>query len=255
MNDRVLLLIGLLVLPLLVKAEDQADSAIITTEEVEQFAEGYLQKGVELGVGFGVSTASFSTDSSHEVDSATMTSGFSFSPVIGFKSELNKFKDSNFGYYYHTVLTTYELDKQDLDLNSDLLLSDVENMGEVDLGTSVKGVALSVTPVFVYEKVFSSNAKLHAGLGVGLGYLSVKGDYFETEESASLACRASTTITQVQQSCVKQNIDESGVDVSVGLLLGYYYKNYALSITNAGPTVSNAQFSEYKFNVSYVVKL
>jgi hypothetical protein len=225
------------------------------TELAAVLAMEHLSRGIEVGLSFGTTEALITTDSTSDTDAATMTSSLSVTPVIAIKGSLNKFKDSNFGYYYQVVVAPYKLGMQNLEDNSDIRLSNVDDLSEVDLGTSIKGVALAVTPVFVYDHRISRDSIFQYGLGVGLGFMTAKGNYYDTEEAAGSACNNSVSIAQVQQNCVKQSIDKSGVDISIGLIFAYHYKNYGFSLTFGGPTVSNVQFNDVKISLSYVIHM
>lgn len=219
-----------------------------------QFDLNDILRGVSIGLSYSTVELFISenSDEDNENNSATMSSAFVLTPVIGYSTDLNKFGDSNFGYYLETIWKEYELDRQSLNgTDSPMKLSDVSDPDLIDLGTSIKGTTLAVTPILAYEIPILMGINMQLGMGFGLGYLSVKGSYYETDEAASEVCRSSTTIAELKSSCLKQKVNDDGFTTSVGFLAKLSYKNLSLSAVMSGPGFSNYDYNEVAVVLNY----
>lgn len=234
---------------------DRAESiALPSSVNESQFDLNDLLRGVSIGLSYSTVELfiSESSDEDNENNSATMSSEFLLTPIIGYSTDLKKFGDSNFGYYLETIWKEYELDRQSLNgTDSPMKLSDVSDPDLVDLGTSIKGTTFAVTPILAYEIPILMDIYMQLGMGFGLGYLSVKGDYYETDETASEVCRRSSTIAELKSNCLKQKVNDDGFTTSVGFLAKLSYKNLSLSAVMSGPGFSNYDYNEVAVVLNY----
>lgn len=108
---------------------------------------------------------------------AEMKSKAGFFPTLSLNFEPNYlFDDSHWGYQFQFDASLFEVDRQVI-------------AGEAvkDLGTSMTGYSFSVVPSIFYhfKKANTQGWHFKSGLGVGVGYLNIKGDFRITNASHS----------------------------------------------------------------------
>lgn len=156
----------------------------------------------------------------------TLSEEFSYTPYIILGSPYKYFGESNWGGLMEYSFSTFNLSQQTV--NEEL----------VDLGTSVKGYDLFVTPTVFYS-FFGQNASvkydhtLITGLGVGIGYLKATGDIIFTESTRE-----------------RHEIDVSGPGLAVSIFIDYRIGNFSTRISGGGTTYTqdNLEYDAFAFS-------
>lgn len=161
---------------------------------------------------------------------AMMDSGLNYQPSISVRSSVFYFeKESNWGYHYQLDGATFNINKQEIPG-----LEDVQ-----DLGTEVKGYSLYAVPVAYYH--FNRNEpgkwSYKAGLGVGIGYLKLSGNFRITDTS------------HPEYNQVKQ-VDADGFDIAVGVYFEAVFDRHVITVQNYGPTLDDGTYEYLQHNVA-----
>ena len=108
---------------------------------------------------------------------------------------------------------------------------------DVDLGTSASGFYAYITPMLFYnigDKMIH-DGKVHSlKLGIGIGYLKVKGDMIFTEKNPS----------------ERHVFDIRDYGSAVGVMLDYRYDRFFARVTGAGPFIDEGAFEYQLFDIS-----
>ncbi|MDO6706122.1 hypothetical protein [Photobacterium sp. 1_MG-2023] len=136
------------------------------------FAFPAASQAVELAVGLQSTFTNIEIqDPEHgDKDVAVMTSGFHILPTASLVSSPYYFaEDSNFGVQFQLDWSFFKAGQQELQNSRE----------KVDLGTSVKGYAMTAVPVLFYHWHRDAGADWNTkvGIGFGAGYLDLKGHY------------------------------------------------------------------------------
>jgi hypothetical protein len=178
----------------------------------------------------GVSVNSIDIDVYNEGSSSTngtLSEDFSYTPYIILGSPYKYFGESNWGGLMEYSYSTFNLSQQTV--NDEL----------VDLGTSVKGHDLFVTPTVFYS-FFGQNPSvkydhtLIAGLGVGIGYLKATGDIIFTESTQE-----------------RHEIDVSGAGMAISIFMDYRIGNFSTRISGGGTSYTQDNFDYDAFAFSW----
>lgn len=136
-------------------------------------------------------------------------------------------ENKKWGYYFETGFSNFSMKKQNVGYD------------ERDLGTSVDGNYWYVAPVgfYLFGPVPKNKNELSviAGVGVGVGYLSAKGDMLLTEDG-------SNELLQV---------DVKGTDLAVSVLLEARYGAWMTRIYGGGPSLDKGESSYSIFAFSW----
>jgi len=141
-------------------------------------------------------------------------------PSLTLKTKERYFGSSNFGYTAEMMAWYMKLDRQ-------------RKAGkEVNLGTSVRGYFGYLTPTLYYRfgdkySIDSSNWMSTLGIGLGVGYLNVKGSMITTETSPNRL----------------EQIHDVGFGASTGLFLEVMKNGWFLRLTNFGPILNNGSLN------------
>ena len=157
----------------------------------------------------GVSVNSVDIDVYNEGSTSTngtLSEEFSYAPYIILGSPYKYFGESNWGGLMEYSFSTFNLSQQTV--NDEL----------VDLGTSVKGYDVFVTPTVFYS-FFGQNPSIKydhtliTGLGICIGYLKATGDIIFTESTQE-----------------RHEIDVSGPGLAVSIFMDYRIGNFSKRI-------------------------
>jgi len=156
----------------------------------------------------------------------TLSEDFSYTPYIILGSPYRYIGESKWGSFIEYSISTFNLNQQMV--NDEL----------VDLGTSVKGYDIFVTPTLFYS-FFGQNPSIKhdqtllSGIGVGVGYLKATGDIIFTETTQE-----------------RQDIDVSGLDLAVSIFVDYRIGNFTTRITAGGTTYTrdNLDYQAFAFS-------
>ncbi|HKI62466.1 MAG TPA: hypothetical protein VKA31_09255 [Mariprofundaceae bacterium] len=137
-------------------------------------------------------------------------------PSITLKTRERYFGDSNFGYTAEAMAWYMRLNRQKVGRN------------EVDLGTSARGYFAYLTPSIYYRfgdrySMESPGWMTTVGVGLGVGYLNVKGTMMTTGTTPGTL----------------QNINYSGFGASTGLFIEVMKSNWFLRLSSFGPALNN----------------
>jgi len=197
--------------------------------------EGMLS-GHRLTAGVTVNLVEFDVYNRDSTDpNGTLSQDFSYAPIFRLGGPYNFIGKSNWGGMLEYSFTTFKLDQQLVD---DQL---------VDLGTSVDGYYVFVTPALFYSFGQSLSAELNrntliAGLGVGLGYLNASGDIRFTETTGELHA-----------------FDVSGLALAISLFVDFRRGEFASRLSGGLTTYSKGDFDYdsfgFEWEFSYVFDL
>lgn len=147
---------------------------------------------------------------------AEMVDKASIWPSVSLKTKERYFYDSNFGYSAEAMAWYMKLDRQKV------------SSKEVNLGTSARGYFAYLTPTLYYRfgdkySMDSSDWMTTIGVGLGVGYLNVKGTMMTTGTSPNRFGR----------------IDDIGFGLSSGLYVEIMKDRWFLRFTSFGPALNN----------------
>lgn len=177
--------------------------------------------GYNLTVGLAVKTVYFTvSERGSNIELGTLTNQAQITPSLLFATPFYYFTDpqrSAFGWYLESGYSSFKADRQ-------VVGADLK---EVDMGTSVEGEYLYITPVVFYNwgdpyVTAEHGVAFKFGIGVGLGYLQARGNIVLTEST-----------NQVEP----VNVDKYGGAVSV--ILDLHIQNIVMRIVTGGPSPSS----------------
>ena len=187
-------------------------------------------------IGIKVNSIDFDVYNKNSTDpNGTLSEDFSLSPIFVLGSPYKYIQDSNWGNFMEYSFSGFKLNQQ------------VVNDELVDLGTSVDGYYVFVTPTIFYsfdEKYLNKNnrQKLIAGLGIGLGYLKADGDIIFTETTQELLA-----------------IDISGAALAISMFIDYRFGNFVTRISGGLTSHSKNHYDYdafgFEWDFSYIFDL
>jgi hypothetical protein len=189
-------------------------------------------KGILSGYRFIIGIRAHSMDFDVEDEQTmelkgTLSEDISYSPFLILASPYKYFGDTNAGTYVEYGFGSFQLNQQAVG-GSEL----------VDLGTSVKGRHVYVTPAIFYnfgEKMTSANNghSFKIGIGVGVGYASAEGDIIFTETTGE-----------------KHTFDMSGIGLGISVLADYRWKNLMVRAVGGSASIDEGQYTYSTFDFS-----
>ncbi|PMM19294.1 hypothetical protein [Vibrio lentus] len=149
---------------------------------------------------------------------AEMAEGVQFFPKVSLTSEpVYLFGSNTWSYTIENSLNYFKISEQE-----------IANSGtEFDLGTSVRGWAVSSSPMLFYRFPNLGGWEFKSGISLGLGYIKLKGNYQVTNPS-------SPELGQIK------DIDEEGVAWFTGFRFDAKYGRHIFSISALTPTVQSS---------------
>lgn len=200
-------------------------STTLKAEENVSIMEGY-----SLTIGASVKQLDFDYYRSVDDDdpAGSMTEGMYVTYLIRAGSPYNLSQNKKWGYYFETSFSSFSMSKQNVDDE------------EKNLGTSVKGHSGYITPIgfFLLGPLPRNNKNklsLLTGVGIGLGYLSAKGNMLLTEDGSNELFE----------------VDENGFDLAVSLLLEAHYGHWMSRIYGAGPLLDSGESTYSVFDFTW----
>ncbi|MBI4651605.1 hypothetical protein HY745_10045 [Candidatus Desantisbacteria bacterium] len=172
--------------------------------------------------------------SNNDNDIAKMSDGIQYAPTIGLRTNLKYFNnETNWGHFYQFDGVLFDISKQELP-NIDK---------EQNVGTSIKGYSLSATPTAFYhfKKNNENNWSYKTGIGVGLGYLKLNGNFKITE------------YLHPEYNQIKQ-VDVAAIGFSVGVFFEASNNNHSIVIQNFAPSVSDNKYNYLQHNVDIMYR-
>jgi len=120
----------------------------------------------------------------------------------------------------------------------------MHNLGtEVDMGTSLKGYIGYINPTLSIYHQFTDKIYAFLGFGAGVGYASVKGDYFVTAGAdASTSCLNSTTLATVQANCERRDVSIDKFAIGSNAMFGISMGPVGIRYSRGGPTFSDGRY-------------
>lgn len=158
-------------------------------------------------------------------------------PTISLRTKQNYFNEgkSNFGYFYQFDWSVYEVDQQKI------------NNKLKDLDTQLKGYSFYTVPTayyHIYKDSKNWSAKL--GLGLGLGYAKVTGNFEITNKKHP-------------NYGTKQKADVSEFAPAIGLFIEVSNDKHSFVLQNFAPTTEDENFKYQQNNLDlmyrYIIKL
>lgn len=125
---------------------------------------------------------------------------------------------------------------------------------EANLGTRIHGYVTYFNPTLDIYLPYNDDYYFYFGVGIGLGYANIWGNYYQTDENATSACKNSTTKDQLISNCSLNNVSYGRLSQSVNVLLVFNFNNFALRYDIGGPEVKymNKRFATYNKGASIV---
>jgi len=194
-----------------------------------------VSHAVELAVGLQSTFTNIEIqDPEHgDKDVAVMTSGFHILPTASLVSSPYYFaEDSNVGMQFQLDWSFFKSGQQALQNSQD----------KVDLGTSVKGYAITAVPVLFYHwnRDAGSDWNAKVGIGFGAGYLDLKGNY---------------QITHVaQQRGETRDVDFDGLGMAINVYLEANKGPHQFQLYNFSPILSEKDYDFQGHNVVMAYK-
>jgi hypothetical protein len=173
-----------------------------------------------LDLGASVSQPSLSIrDTATDNVVAEMVDRAAIWPSLSLRTRERYFGETNFGYAASVWAWYMNIGQQKVSGKN------------VNLGTSVRGYYAYLTPTLSYRfgdkfSMESPNWMTTVGIGLGIGYLNVRGE-------------AITTGTTPQ---VRKRINDSGFGLSTGVFLEVMKHGWFVRLNNFGPILSNSNF-------------
>ncbi|MEI8593182.1 hypothetical protein [Photobacterium sp. Hal280] len=192
-------------------------------------------QAVELAVGLQSTFTNIDIqDPEHgDKDVAVMTSGLHILPTASLVSSPYYFaEDSNFG-------VQFQLDGSFFKSGQQVLQNGQE---KVDLGTSVKGFAMTAVPVLFYHWNRDASADWNAkvGIGFGAGYLDLKGNY---------------QITHIaEQRGETRDVNFGGFGMAINVYLEANKGPHQFQLYNFSPVLSEKEYDFQGHNVVMAYK-
>lgn len=184
---------------------------------------------IDLGINIGQQSVSISRVDSSDLEVANLETEFSYSPVVSAKTA-DRYLDpaSQWGYFYQIDFSLFDVNKQTIPGSGELR----------DIGTRLKGYSVYVVPVMFYNFSRFDASKWHKklGLGVGLGLLSLKGNF------RTLSLTDPTNGNEV-------SVDAKGVGLAVGVLFAFEKSPHNIILQNFAPTLDVGDYSYLQHNI------
>ncbi len=129
----------------------------------------------------------------------------------------------------------------------------------VELDTASSGYLAYINPALVLYYGFSDNFYTYLGVGIGGGYTSISGDYYQTGGTVSASCSSSQSIATIQSNCEKKSFGTSRFTISQSVTavmsLGWFGIKFDIggsTYKDGGrtynPNIKNASFYlQYRF--------
>jgi hypothetical protein len=145
----------------------------------------------------------------------TLVSKTALWPSVALKTKEHYFGDSKFGYTAEMMAWYMRLDRQKV------------GSQEINMGTSARGYFAYLTPTLYYRfgdrySMESPNWMASIGIGVGVGYLNVKGSIITT-----------SVLPQT-----RQTININGIGLSSGLFFEIMKNRWFFRFTSFGPSLN-----------------
>lgn len=106
-----------------------------------------------------------------------------------------------------------------------------------NLGTEVKGYVGYLAPALVFMNNFSERSFIYGGFGFGVGYASVRGNYYQTKSGASDSCLDSTLADDIKANCTKESARYSGFALAPVVMGGLSLGWFGIRVETGGPAV------------------
>ena len=179
-----------------------------------------FMSGYRLMPGVRAHSMEFSVENAETLDDkGTLGEDLSYSPFVLLGSPYRFFGDSNFGTYVEYGISGFSLNKQ------------IVNDSLVDLGTSVNGWHVFVTPAIFYnigDRAVSGDKgrSLKLGIGVGIGYVDARGDIIFTETTQE-----------------RHTFNINGLGLGISILADMRWRNLMVRASAGGASVDQGELA------------
>lgn len=124
----------------------------------------------------------------------------------------------------------------------------------VDLGTEMKGYMGYIDPSLLLFYEVTDTIYFYGGIGLGVGFASMKGDYYQVEgPGITASCSSSFRASDVIANCDKKKANFSGIELSANTILVASLGWFGMRFEMGGPTISsnNKEYSNYNSMFSF----
>jgi len=160
---------------------------------------------------------------------ARVEGDFTFAPTLTLSSEGKYFSDSSqWGYFYTVDSSIFNIHTQTLSDEGD----------PVDLGTHLNGYAIYAVPVLFYHfnRFNNSHWQHKVGIGVGLGLLSLSGNFRITKPGHP-------------DYGITKSVNASGLDIAAAVYYVAEKYPHSILVQNYGPVLDKEPYRYQQHNV------
>ena len=155
-------------------------------------------------------------------------------PSVGVRTDLKYFsEDSNWMYFYQFDGAIFEFNKQEITSSHDLQ----------DVGTSIKGFSLFAVPTAAYHfnKGSVRTWSYKAGMGLGLAYLHMKGNF-------------RITMQEYPEYAQVKDVNVNAMGFTIGFFLEASSKKHSIVFQNFAPMVDDEKYSYEQHNIELMYR-
>ncbi len=196
-------------------------------------------------VGTGMAGFQFNVATKENENEASMVNDMQFTPYLGYTRKPRPFWGS-LPWLRGSLEFSIAPFKADRQSTSRLKDNDGKKpMGGIDLGTEVKGYLGYINPSLLLFYDVTETIYIYGGFGFGIGFASMKGDYYQVNGPAiTTACANSSRVSDVIANCNKEKVDYSGVGLSFNTIIVASFGWFGMKFEHGGPSIS-ANGKEY----------
>lgn len=114
-----------------------------------------------------------------------------------------------------------------------------------DLGTGINGFLGYVNPTLLIHHSLTDIIYLNYGIGVGLGYASLSGNYFQTDGNVSAGCSSAVTTADVAAQCEKIKMSAHQFGVAMNLIANLSLGWFGIRVDSGGFSFNSNSKSYY----------
>ena len=171
--------------------------------------------------------------------------GLRYYPIIGMTSDVSigfrggsvsgSTVGSGIGWKHSFLITQREYTNQEVGRVKTDSKADNNETTTNDYGTTLTISTFNYTPAFIYASKSSSDNYWYTGIGIGLSYSIVKGEYYVTDYSDERSdnCKNSSTVEGIKENCPKKTINKNQGGMSMKYYI-YGYRNGFLGLSLGG---------------------
>lgn len=189
--------------------------------------------------GTGIAGFQFTVATKENKNEASMVNDMQFTPYLGYTRKPRAFWGSVpwLRGSLEFSIAPFKADRQDTSRLQDN--AGKKPAGGIDLGTAVKGYLGYINPSLLLFFDVTDTIYIYGGMGLGIGFASMKGDYYQMNGPAiTTACATSFRASDVMANCNKEKVDYSGVGLSVNTIIVASLGWFGMKFEHGGPGIS-----------------